>query len=131
MKKLIAFSILLLFVFAAKAQTDSDTTKKQLFEIADKQPIYPGGEEARQKFLAENMIYPDSAIKYGKQGMIIVQFVVEEDGSLSGVKAVKSFDDYCAAEAVRVVSMMKWVPGESRNKPIRVMVSMPIKFRLK
>lgn len=130
MKKVIVFSLLLLFTFTTNAQIEEEKNNSEIFEIVERQPAYEGGEVARQQFIAENLVYPDSAIKYGKQGTVIIEFVVEVDGHLSHVKAIKSFDDYCAAEAVRVVRMMLWTPGEQRGKPVRVKVRMPIKFRL-
>lgn len=107
------------------------TGEQEVFEIVEKQPSYPGGEEARQKFIAKHLVYPPLAIENQKQGTIIVEFIVEPpDGHLSNVKAIKSFDDDCAREAERVVRMMRWTPGEQRGKAVRVKVRMPIKFRL-
>ena len=107
------------------------TGEAEVFEIVEKQPSYPGGEAARQKFIAKHLVYPPLAIENQKQGTIIVEFIVEPpDGRLSNVKAIKSFDDDCSREAERVVRMMRWTPGEQRGKAVRVKVRMPIKFRL-
>lgn len=106
------------------------TDEQEIFEVVEDPPTYPGGEEARQKFIAKHLVYPPLAVENQKQGTVHVQFVVEPDGSLSNVRAVKTFDEDCAREAERVVRMMKWTPGKQRNKPVRVKVSMPIKFRL-
>eukprot|EP01036_Dinobryon_divergens_P009697 gene9697-12975_t len=77
-------------------------------------PEYPGGDEARQKFIAQNIVYPPLAIENNKQGTVIIQFVVEKDGNVSNVTAYKSFDEDCSKEAIRVVKLMKWKPGEQR-----------------
>jgi periplasmic protein TonB len=102
-----------------------------VFEVIDVPPEYPGGDMARQKFIAKHINYPKKAIKAGKQGTIIVQLVVEKDGSVSNVEAIKSFDEDCAQEAIRVVKLMKWIPGRQKGENVRVRISMPIKFRLK
>ncbi|MGV3599401.1 MAG: energy transducer TonB [Bacteroidota bacterium] len=107
------------------------TGETEIFEVVEKSPEYPGGEAARQIFIAQHLVYPPLAVENGKQGTVYVEFVVEPSGVLSNVKAIKTFDDDCAAEAVRVVKLMKWTPGEQRGKPVRVRVKMPIKFRLK
>lgn len=130
MKKVIVFSLLLLFAFTTNAQIEEEEDDTEVFEIVEQQPVYEGGDAARQLFIAKNIVYPDSAIKYQKQGTIIVEFIVEVDGHLSHVKTVKSFDDYCAAEAIRVVRLMRWIPGRQRGQAVRVKIRMPIRFRL-
>lgn len=101
------------------------------FEEAEQMPEYPGGDKARQEFIAKNLIYPDTAIKMGAQGMIILQFIVETDGALSNIEVVKKFDDACAEEAVRVAKLMRWNPGKQSGKEVRVKIYMPVKFKLK
>jgi protein TonB len=123
MKKIV-FILLLLAPFFSMAQTD-------VFEAVEEAPYYPGGEEERQKFMSRNIAYPDSALKYGRQGKVYVKFIVETDSTVSKVHTVKTFDEYCAAECERVVKMMKWVPGKQKGKAVRVWVVMPISFRLK
>ncbi len=118
------------------AGTESSVEKTEegvgdVYEVIEVPPEYPGGDIARQKFIAKHLNYPKKAIKAGKQGTIIIQFVVEKDGSVSNVTAYKSFDEDCAKEAIRVVKMMKWIPGEQKGKKVRTKISMPIKFRLK
>ncbi|MGV3598807.1 MAG: TonB family protein [Bacteroidota bacterium] len=102
-----------------------------VLEVTDVPPEYPGGDIERQKFIAKHLNYPKKAIQKGKQGTVIIQFIVEKDGSVSNVVASKSFDEDCAKEAIRVASLMKWKPGEQRGKKVRVRITMPIKFRLK
>lgn len=125
MNKILVSILLCLFVFGANAQTDT-----MVYETVEKMPSYIGGEEARQKFIAENLVYPDSALKYEKQGTIIVELIVELDSSVSDVKAARSFDDYCAVEAVRLVKMMKWIPAENNAKKVRLKVYTPVRFKL-
>lgn len=143
MKQLII--IFLACVVAASCASPSKTTKEDtelpieqtreelgdVYEIIETPPEYPGGDIARQKFIAKHLNYPKKAIKAGKQGTVIIQFVVEKDGSVSNVTAYKSFDEDCAKEAIRVTKLMKWTPGEQKGKKVRVRISMPIKFRLK
>lgn len=124
MKKIIVSILLCLLVFGASAQND------EVFEIVEYNPQYIGGEEAMRSFIDEKMVYPASAIEEEKEGTVIIEFIVEKDSSLSNIKAVKSFDDDCAAEAVRIVKMMKWAAGKQRGKPVRVKCRIPVRFRL-
>ena len=67
----------------------------------------------------------------GTQGRVIVQFVVNKDGSIVDVKVVRGVDPYLDKEAIRVISTMpKWKPGEQRGKPVRCKFTVPVMFKL-
>jgi TonB family protein len=102
-----------------------------VFGINEINPEYPGGEKARMKYLSENMVYPSAARDSGIQGTVYINFVIEEDGSISNVKVVRGIGGGCDEEAIRVVqNMPKWKPGTQRGKIVRVSFMMPIKFAL-
>jgi hypothetical protein len=61
----------------------------EIFVVAEEEPSYPGGDEARIKFLQENLKYPEEAIKRRLHGKVFVTFVVEADGALSDVKVLR------------------------------------------
>jgi len=83
------------------------------------------------KFLAKNIKYPVAAQQAKIEGRVIVQFVVERDGSISDIHAMRSVSPELDAEAIRVVSLMpKWKPGKQRGKAVPVKFTMPIIFRL-
>ena len=102
-----------------------------LFEVVEQMPEFPGGLEAFQLFLRNNIRYPAIAHEKGTQGRVIVQFVVRKDGSISDIKTVNSVDPYLDKEAERVISSMpKWIPGKQRGKAVSVKYTVPIMFRL-
>lgn len=107
-----------------------DTGEQEPFEAVENEPTYPGGEDDRKRFIIKHLVYPPLDIENQKQGKVYVKFVVNTDGSLSRVHAVKSFSDDAAAEAVRVTKMMKWNPGSQRGKKVPVWVVMPVVFKL-
>ena len=83
------------------------------------------------KFLQQNIKYPKEAQEQGKQGRVIVQFVVNKDGSITGDSVVRSVDPLLDAEALRVVrSMPNWTPGKQRGKEVRVRFTLPVTFHL-
>lgn len=101
------------------------------FTPHEKMPEFPGGEQAMLQFLVENIKYPKLARENGIQGRVVVQFVVEKDGSLSNLVILKDIGAGCGEEAVRVVSMMpRWSPGMQDDHPVRVKFWLPIKFGL-
>jgi protein TonB len=102
-----------------------------LATVIDVFPRFPGGDESRLAFLKRNVRYPAMALKGGIQGVVVVVFIIETDGSLSGIKIERGVGAGCDEESVRVVKMMpKWEPGKRQGKAVRVMVRMPIVFRI-
>ena len=100
--------------------------------MVEQLPEYPGGMPAMMTFLQDNMKYPEDAEKQKVDGRVIVQFIVETDGSVSDVKVAKQVFPSLDAEAIRVVqSMPKWIPGKDKGKVVRVKFQLPIVFRLK
>lgn len=100
-------------------------------QFAQKQPEFPGGPEALQKFLKDETKYPQAAKDAHAQGTVMVQFVVERDGSVSDIKILAPVFPALDQEAIRVCKAMpKWSPGENNNKKVRVFYRMPFKFSL-
>ena len=103
-----------------------------VFMVVESMPEFPGGQQALFKYLAENVKYPVIAQENGIQGRVICQFVVNKDGSIVDVVAVRSSGEASLdKEAIRVISSMpKWKPGKQRGKPVRVKYTVPVNFRL-
>ena len=115
---------------AAPAPVEEET--EEIFEIVEEAPEFPdGGMEGLNKYLSKSIKYPDIAADAGIQGRVIVQFVVERDGSPSDVKVVRGVDPALDKEAERVVKAMpKWKPGKQRGKAVRTKFTLPVQFRL-
>jgi len=102
-----------------------------VFTVVDKMPQFPGGEEARIKYMSGNIKYPEAAKKAGVQGTVYVTFVIGKDGSINDVKVLRGIGSGCDEEAIRVIKGMPfWSPGEQRGQPVKVQFNMPIKFSL-
>jgi len=101
----------------------------KIFTAVEQSPEFPGGLEAFYKFLVKNVHYPDAARNNNTSGRVIVQFVVERDGSLSDIKVVRSLGDGCDEEALRVMKLSpRWKPGIQNGNPVRVIYSIPVNF---
>ena len=102
-----------------------------VFQVVEEMPEFPGGMGECLKFLGKNIKYPVESQQAGVQGKVIVQFVVEKDGSISNPKVVRSIDPDLDGEAIRVISIMpKWKPGMQRGQSVRVKYTVPVTFRL-
>lgn len=114
-----------------KQEEEAEVEEQQIFMVVENAPAFPGGDIARQKFLQDNIRYPQMARESGIQGTVYVSFVVERDGSVTDVKILRGIGGGCDEEALRVImNMPKWEPGKQRGKPVRVQFNMPIKFSL-
>lgn len=103
------------------------------FEV-DTPPSFMKGSEVRflEDWVYKYLRYPESAIISGVQGTVIVEFIVEADGSVTNVMAVRGNDDALEDEAVRVVSASpKWKPGSVSGHKVRVKYSIPVEFKLR
>lgn len=99
--------------------------------FVEKMPEFIGGMEALYAFLRENLVYPEVARNSGIQGTVLIEFVVERDGSISNVKTVVPLFPECDTEAIRVIKKLpKWKPGEQMGKPVRVFFNLPVRFTL-
>jgi len=110
---------------------EEEIVEAEIFTVVEESPSFPGGDVARIRFLQENIEYPTMARESGIQGTVYVTFVVEPNGSVSGVRILRGIGGGCDEEAIRVIKAMpKWNAGKQRGKPVRVQFNMPIKFTL-
>ncbi|MDD4639229.1 MAG: TonB family protein [Bacteroidales bacterium] len=103
------------------------------FEV-DKPPSFLNSDEQAflDRWVYDYVKYPKEAVRAGIQGRVVVEFIVEKDGSVSSVKVVKSLDEAIDAEAVKVIKASpKWKPGIHNGNRVRVKIALPVEFRLK
>ncbi len=111
--------------------TNQSKMEGEVFTVVEELPEFEGGMDAFYRYVINEMTYPIQARQKGVEGRVDVQFVVEKDGALSNVKAVKGIGEGCDSEAVRVVqNAPSFRPGTQRGKPVRVRMVMPIIFKL-
>jgi protein TonB len=120
------------FVAQQTKDDEPQIQEQEIFVFVEEQPEFPGGEEALMNYLTSNIRYPEQAKELDIQGTVIIEFVVETDGSVTNVVVKRGIGGGCDEEAVRVVkSMPKWKPGKQRGKPVRVRYTLPVRFQLK
>jgi protein TonB len=103
----------------------------RIYDVAEQNAEFPGGEEACMKWLHDHIKYPSICQDQGVQGRVYIGFVVNRDGSIVDVKVVKSPDANLSKEAERVVKLMpKWRPAKQGNKTVRQRYNLPVNFRL-
>lgn len=103
--------------------------EEPVYKIVTKMASFPGGQEKMMKFIQDNKQMPAAAKEAGVTGRVIVDFIVEKDGSLSNIKVLRGIGKGCDEEAIRLIqSMPKWEPGENSGKVVRTSFMLPINF---
>ena len=121
---------------------------EEIFKVVEEMPRFPGCEDlgsmAEKKkcadkkmleFIYKNIKYPAIARENGVEGMVVITFVVEKDGSVTDARVVRDIGAQCGQEALRVVNLMntkgiKWHPGKQRGRSVRVQFNLPVRFKL-
>lgn len=115
----------------AELESGSSLNTKKPFVTVEKMPGFPGGEIEMQRYIRENLKYPETAQKEGIQGRVTLRFIVANDGSITDVTVIRGIDPSCDKEAVRVIeNMPKWIPGKQNGITVPVYFNLPIQFRL-
>ena len=106
-----------------------DTNSNDFMGMIESSPQFPGGPDSLNAFIDENIQYPESVLNGSVQGIVLVEFVVNKDGSVSDAKVKIPLSPECDAEAVRVVSLLpKWKPAEIKGEPVRSFYQVPVPF---
>jgi protein TonB len=101
-----------------------------VFTICQQMPKFKGD---LNTYLSENIRYPEAERKAGTTGTVYITFVVEKNGSVTGVKVLRGVVNGPGldAEGVRVISSMPaWTPGMQNGNVIRVQYNLPIHFQI-
>jgi periplasmic protein TonB len=120
---------------AKLSMTYRDASGKIVYNKAEIDPSYTGGEDAMRKYLKDNLKYPTEAFENGVEGTVFVEFVIDEKGRVREVVATdvvgEDVDLSLKEEAVRVVaSMPGWIAGLQHGKSVDTSFSIPITFEI-
>ncbi len=126
-----------------------ETDVEEIFRIVEEMPRFPGCEDMTasadekkacadrkmMEFLYSKLRYPDIARENNVDGTVVIQFVVEKDGTVKNASIIRDIGAGCGEEALRVVNLMnseglRWSPGKQRGQPVKVMFILPVKFKL-
>ena len=110
---------------------NSETPQGEIYEVAEVEAEFPGGQVALLRYINEHVKYPASAVKAGLQGMVIVRFVVERDGSVGDATVTKSLSPDCDKESIRLIqSLPNFKPAKIKGEPVRKWFTVPVRFIL-
>jgi TonB family protein len=138
MRLLLCFLLIQLVAFSQELETSEklnlDTKKRDSISNSvvtfwEPEAEFPGGHEALSQYVLENCEYPTDALKDSISGRVIVQAIIEKDGSITEVKVRKSLHPLLDAEALQLVkNMPNFIPACAGNECYRERISLPIQF---
>ena len=118
------------FVFgksiSAKSSSKPQKREDGVYLVVDELAEFPGGTVAMQKFIVENFKRPANT----NAGMVLVNFVVNADGTIRDAKVVRSVSKEADNEALRVVGLMpKWKPAKVGGKVVPMVYNIPFRIQ--
>ena len=111
--------------------TAEDLIQGEIYDMVEVAPQFPGGTKELMAWLGKNIRYPVAAQEAGKQGRVILQFVITKEGKVADIKIMRGVSPELDEEAVRVVKAMPaWTPGKQDGQAVNVRYTLPVTFRL-
>ena len=105
--------------------------EEEIIDFPDVEATFPGGAAAMQRWIADNVKYPQTAIEMNEQGRVYLSFVVEPNGSITNISIERGVSSDLDSEAKRLLRKMpKWKAGEARGRKARTRCRLPINFQL-
>jgi len=130
------FSVFSLFIFSCKSSNvileNNNMDDVILLPHVEIKPMFNGKEyvDGFREYIYQNVKYPIEAMKSSISGTVIVQFIIEKDGSVSNAKVIKSAHKLLDYEALRIIKQSpNWTPASKENEKVRVLINFPVTFR--
>jgi len=136
MKKILASISLLFCICFCSAQTDTvkrinpSTDRDKTYAKVERESYFPGGERAWRNFLQENLEYPAKAKRKNIQGIVVVQFIVNTDGTLTDIQAISGPEELQQAAIKVIKKSPNWVPAFQFGKNVKSYKKQPVGFAL-
>lgn len=105
------------------------TGKRIIFTVVEQHPEFPGGSKALQKYLTENLKYPEGADKKFRDQTFFTTFIINETGAIDSARVLKPINAVVDAEVVRTIeNMPAWIPGKQKGQNVTVRYNIPVRF---
>ena len=102
-----------------------------IYSSVEKMPEFPGGMQAYQDYLKKHLEYPSKAKEAKIEGVVVIQFTVESDGSISNPIVARHLENSLDSAAWRAIQAMpRWIPGSDYGLNIRCKYSLPVSFKI-
>ena len=145
----VQFTLPIKFKYPGLEPAIADTDTEEIFKVVEQMPRFPGCDSEGMstetidacsgkkmlEYVYMNLRYPAKARENGIEGTTVVQFVVQKDGTVADIKLIRDIGGDCGAASYAVIQKMvdeniTWTPGMQRGKAVKVLYTLPIKFKL-
>jgi len=93
------------------------------------QPIFnEGNYRSADHYFNSKIRYPESAVRLGLKGPVVMEYIIEASGNVTNINVVESIGGGCNEEAKRVLTSLKWKPGQQDGKVVRVKAKTQMMF---
>lgn len=130
-------------------KTKNSEENEEIFKVVERMPRFPGcekleGDSATKKECADEKLlqyifksipYPAKARDNGVEGMVVMQFIVDKDGTIQDIDIKRDPGTGCGNASCWVIDRMnyldeRWTAGSQRGRNVKVLYTLPIKFKL-
>ena len=102
-----------------------------IYKEVEEAPEFKGGKKELVNFIVKNITYPEKARQTGITGTVYISYVIEKNGEVTNAKVKRGIGGGCDEEALRIINLMPpWEPGKTEGEPVRVAMTLPLKFNL-
>lgn len=112
--------------------TDTTEKDKVILTFTETMPEFPGGTDGLYKFISKEVKYPKNLKKDKIEARVISKFIINKEGGIENIQIINKVEPEFAEEVIRVLNLMpNWSPGLQMGKPVNVVFTLPISFKLK
>ncbi|WP_258004989.1 M56 family metallopeptidase [Salinibacter ruber] len=111
---------------ATESSPSTAADDDEVHMVVDDPPELVGG----MKALQQSVEYPEVAREAGLEGRVIVQFVVDEEETVTNLRVTQGVDKVLDEAAIEAVEEQTFTPGRQDGEPRKVQMSLPVTFRL-
>ncbi|MDI6400673.1 energy transducer TonB [Balneolaceae bacterium ANBcel3] len=137
-KFLVVLSFAVLYIVSYKALYNTVTAmplaelshyemaEEEVYRIVDEMPEIVGGIEK----IYDHLRYPEQAVSEKIEGRVVVQFIVEANGSVRDPEVLRDIGGGCGEAAVAAIRQVEFRPGVQDGQNVPVIFAIPVTFQL-
>ncbi len=134
MKKILFVGVLALFAtMFGSAVANADDNVYQSHQV-DVKAEFPGGDKEMYAFLGNTVKYPEEFKAAGISGKVIVQAIINEDGTITEVRVLRNLTNeqaFADAFIAGIKALPKWKPAEKGGNKVKMFYMMSMSFAMK
>jgi TonB family protein len=116
-------------IYASDVDTSNVIYKDNQLKIKPKM-IFKDTLDNISSFIYNNIKYPQGTLNLNLTGVVKLSLVIESSGRITNIKVIRSLGGGATNEAIRLLKLTRWQPGEKNGKKVRVNKIFEVNFNL-